>query len=55
MVFHTIIGEYDVLYAQEREMAFVKKTKQEIMSTNPVDFLYGTKPIQISNKKEVKL
>ena len=30
MVLHTIIGEYDVLYAQERELAFVKNPKQEI-------------------------
>ncbi len=51
MVLHTIIGEYDVLYAQERELAFVKNPKQEIMSTNPADFLQATQPVQISNKK----
>lgn len=51
MVLHTIIGEYDVLYAQERELAFVKNPKQEIMSTNPADFLQGTQPMQISNIK----
>ena len=39
MVLHTIIGEYDVLYAQERELASVEKSKQELMSTNPADFL----------------
>lgn len=51
MVLHTIIGEYDVLYAQQRELAFAEKTKQEIMSTNPADFLQGTKPMQISDIK----
>ncbi|MBQ8787177.1 MAG: hypothetical protein IJZ61_06055 [Oscillospiraceae bacterium] len=55
MVLHTIIGEYDVLYAQERELAFVKNPKQEIMSTNPADFLHSTQPVQISNINEVKL
>ena len=54
MVLHTIIGEYDVLYAQERELAFVKNPKQELMSTNPADFLQGTQPVQIKNN-EVKL
>lgn len=49
MVLHTIIGEYDVLYAQEREFAFVKNPKQEIMSTNPADFLLSTQPVQFSN------
>lgn len=55
MVLHTIIGEYDVLYAQERELAFVKNHNQDIMSTNPADFLQGTQPMQISNKKEEQL
>lgn len=39
MVLHTIIGEYDILYAQERELAYAENRKQEIMSTNPEDFL----------------
>ncbi len=52
MVLHTIIGEYDVLYAQERELAFVKKSKQEIMSTNPADFLQNTQTVQIKYKEE---
>lgn len=51
MVLHTIIGEYDVLYAQERELAYAKNPKQEIMSTNPADFLQTTEPMQISNIK----
>lgn len=55
MVLHTIIGEYDVLYAQQRELAFVKNPKQEIMSTNPADFLKSTQFVLNSNKKEVKL
>jgi len=52
MVLHTIIGEYDVLYAQERELAFVENPKQGIMSTNPADFLQGTQPVQIKYKEE---
>ncbi len=55
MVLHTIINEYDVLYAQERELAFVKNSKQEIMSTNPADFLQGTQTVLNPNNKEVKL
>lgn len=55
MVLHTIIGEYDVLYAQERELAFMKNSKQEIMSTNPVDFLQDTQTVLNFNKKEEKL
>ena len=55
MVIHTIIGEYDVLYAQERELAYVKNPKQEIMSTNPADFLQGAQTVLNSNIKEVKL
>lgn len=51
MVLHTIIGEYDVLYAHERELALVKNPKQGIMSTNPADFLQATQTMQISNKK----
>lgn len=51
MVLHTIIGEYDILYAQERELSFAENPKQEIMSTNPADFLQATQPMQISNKK----
>ncbi len=44
MVLHTIIGEYDVLYAQERELSgYVEKTApQAVMSTDPRDFLRGT-------------
>ena len=37
MVLHSIIGEYDILYAQERELSFAENPKQEIMSTNPAD------------------
>ena len=53
MVLHTIIGEYDVLYAQERELSFAANTKQEIMSTSPSDFLQTTQPVQIKNKEEI--
>ena len=52
MVLHTIINEYDVLYAQERELSYVKNPKQEIMSTNPADFLQSTQPVQIKYKEE---
>lgn len=44
MVLHTIIGEYDILYAQERELAGYggKAVPQAVMSTNPQDFLAET-------------
>ncbi len=44
MVLHTIIGEYDILYAQERELAGYcgKNVPQAVMSTNPQDFLETT-------------
>ncbi len=55
MVLHTIIGEYDVLYAQERELSGYggKNAPQAVMSTDPRDFLAGTelpKPENIQNK-----
>lgn len=43
MVLHTIINEYDVLYAQERELAQAENVgAEEKFSTNPLDFLMGT-------------
>ena len=42
MVLHTIIGEYDVLYAQERELAYAAEQVQAVLSTNPADFLKET-------------
>lgn len=44
MVLHTIIGEYDVLYAQERELAGYggEAVPQAVLSTNPQDFLEAT-------------
>lgn len=47
MVLYTVIGEYDVLYAQNRELkslsANTEKTLPEaVLSTNPRDFLDGT-------------
>lgn len=44
MVLHTIIGEYDILYAQERELAGYggNTVPQAVMSTNPRDFLAET-------------
>ncbi len=55
MVLYTIIGEYDVLYAQERELAFAENSKQEVLSTNPADFLQAVKSVQINFDKEVKI
>lgn len=41
---YTIINEYDVLYAQERELAdYAKNIPQGVLSTNPHDFTEGTK------------
>lgn len=44
MVLHTIIGEYDILYAQERELAGYggEAVPQAVLSTNPQDFLETT-------------
>ncbi len=44
MVLHTIIGEYDILYAQKRELAGYGSADvpQEAMSTDPRDFLAET-------------
>lgn len=47
MTLYTVIGEYDVLYAQDRELkglsadASVQRS-QPVLSTNPRDFLGGT-------------
>lgn len=49
MVLHTIIGEYDILYAQERELTYAENQKQEIMSTNPEDFLEYTAVTYLKN------
>ncbi len=43
MPLYTIVDEYDVLYAQDRELADVSFPKQETLSTNPQDFLENTK------------
>lgn len=59
MVLHTIIGEYDVLYAQTREMSCLEEKSlpakpQAVLSTNPNDFLAGTAlnvPAQYTNYK----
>ena len=55
MILHTIIGEYDILQAQNREMkltadsamqtADTSKQKQ-IFSTDPDDYLWRTKLCQ---------
>lgn len=44
MVLYTIIGEYDILYAQERELFgfFPDKPSQEVLSTDPGAHLAGT-------------
>ena len=46
MVLYTIIGEYDILYAQERELRgfFPDKPDKpsEILSTDPAAHLEGT-------------
>ncbi len=47
MILYSVIGEYDVLYAQDRELkelsadASVQRS-QPVLSTNPQDFLGGT-------------
>jgi len=54
MVLHTVIGEYDILYAQERELAgyaeYEKALPQAVMSTNPRDFLAETE-LHCKNKQ----
>lgn len=41
---YTIINEYDVLYAQERELAdHIKNVPQGVLSTNPDDFTDRTR------------
>ncbi len=41
---YTIINEYDVLYAQERELAdHVNNIPQGVLSTNPGDFTDRTR------------
>lgn len=47
MVLYTVIGEYDVLYAQNRELKKLfansdKTLPEAVLSTNPRDFLDGT-------------
>ena len=43
MVLHTIIGEYDILYAQERELCgFLSDKPCGIISTDPAAHLAGT-------------
>ena len=43
MVLHTIIGEYDVLYAHERELrGFFPDKPSEILSTDPAAYLGET-------------
>lgn len=47
MVLYTVIGEYDVLYAQNRELKMLsagaeKSLPEAVLSTNPQDFLGGT-------------
>lgn len=62
MVLHTIIGEYDILYAQERELrGFFPDKPSEVLSTDPTAYLSGTSlpcltaqlgfPINLKNKK----
>lgn len=47
MVLYTVIGEYDVLYAQNRELKMLsasadQRLPEAVLSTNPQDFLGGT-------------
>ena len=43
MVLYTIIGEYDILYAQERELrGFLPDKPSEILSTDPTAHFAGT-------------
>lgn len=47
MVLYTVIGEYDVLYAQNRELKMLsagaeKSLPEAVLPTNPRDFLDGT-------------
>lgn len=47
MTLYTVIGEYDVLYAQDRELKGFSadasaQRSQPVLSTNPRDFLGGT-------------
>ncbi len=54
MVLHTVIGEYDILYAQERELAgyteYEKAPPRAVMSTNPQDYLAETE-LHCENKQ----
>lgn len=47
MILYSVIGEYDVLYAQNRELKELSGTSsvqrsEAVLSTNPRDFLGGT-------------
>lgn len=47
MILYSVIGEYDVLYAQDRELKELSadasaQRRQPLLSTNPRDFLGGT-------------
>lgn len=47
MTLYTVIGEYDVLYAQDRELKELSvkpliQQGQAVLSTDPRDFLGGT-------------
>ncbi len=47
MILYSVIGEYDVLYAQNRELKELSGTASvqrsgTVLSTNPRDFLGGT-------------
>lgn len=47
MILYSVIGEYDVLYAQNRELKKLSadalaQQNQAVLSTNPQDFLGGT-------------
>lgn len=47
MALYTVIGEYDVFFAQNRELKELSGTvpaqrSQPVLSTNPQDFLGGT-------------
>lgn len=55
MVLYTVIGEYDILYAQERELAGYGENAvpQEIMSTNPRDFLETTALSKIAGEDTI--
>lgn len=42
MVLYTVVGEYDVLYAQNRELKWLAEVTAECLSTDPRDFLNST-------------